>query len=112
MVKRAVSPVVALVCLLTACSGGDDDYRSTAPATTTSVLPVPGDEWETATPESLGLDGAKLAELAQVAETGKSNCFLVVRDAKIAGEWYFRGTDHDTAQEVFSASKSVASTLV
>jgi CubicO group peptidase (beta-lactamase class C family) len=35
-----------------------------------------------------------------------------VRDGKIAGEWYFRGTDPNTAQDVYSATKSVASTLV
>ena len=46
------------------------------------------------------------------AEQGKSNCFLVARDGKIAGEWYFRGTGPATAQDVFSVTKSVSSTLV
>jgi CubicO group peptidase (beta-lactamase class C family) len=120
-VPNAFAAIVAIVCVVaTACSGGDDDgtaahatATTAAPATTAaSTLPIPGDEWETASPESLRLDEAKLEELARLAETGKSNCFLVVRDAKIAGEWYFRGTDQDTAQEIFSATKSVASTLV
>ena len=50
--------------------------------------------------------------MATTAETGKSNCLVVVRDGKIAGEWYFRGTNAETTQNVFSMTKSVASTLV
>ncbi|WP_007520720.1 MULTISPECIES: serine hydrolase domain-containing protein [Pseudofrankia] len=72
----------------------------------------PGDEWETVAPATVGLDPARLDEIAKTAETGKSNCLLVVRDGKIAGEWYFRGTNKDTTQDVFSATKSVTSTLV
>jgi CubicO group peptidase (beta-lactamase class C family) len=63
-------------------------------------------------PASVGLDGAKLDQIAARARQGKSNCLVVVRDGKLAGEWYFRGTGPDTTQDVFSATKSLASTLV
>ena len=35
-----------------------------------------------------------------------------MRDGKLAGEWYFNGTGPDTTQNVYSATKSVTSTLV
>ncbi|MBX6389261.1 MAG: beta-lactamase family protein [Frankia sp.] len=58
------------------------------------------------------MDAAVLEEIAAVAEEGKSNCLIVVRDGRIAGEWYFRGTNENTTQNVFSVTKSVTSTLV
>ena len=85
---------------------------STDASTTTTTAPVPGAEWETVAPASVGLDPAALEQIAATAETGKSNCLVVVRDAKIAGEWYFKGTNAETTQNVFSITKSVSSTLV
>jgi CubicO group peptidase (beta-lactamase class C family) len=101
---------------LAACSG-DDARESAAPPneapTTTSTSPAtPGDAWETVDAASVGLDAAKLAEIAAVAATGKSNCLVVARDGRLAGEWYFRGTTASTTQNVFSVTKSVSSTLV
>ena len=74
--------------------------------------PTPGAAWQKVAPASVGLDPAKLGQIAAQARAGNSNCLVVVRDGKLAGEWYFRGTGPNTAQDVFSATKSVASTLV
>lgn len=83
------------------------------PATGDAASPVnPGATWQKATPASVGLDPAKLGQIAARARRGKSNCLVVVRDGKLAGEWYFRGTRPNTTQDVFSATKSIASTLV
>src|SRR5262249_20211970 len=41
-----------------------------------------------------------------------SNCLVVTRHGQLVAEWYWNGTDATTAQEVFSATKSVVSTLV
>ncbi|MGQ0826329.1 MAG: serine hydrolase domain-containing protein [Actinomycetota bacterium] len=122
---RLARSSVAIVCALAltaACSGGDDDEAQSTPTTTiarassTASIPAgasaPGASWETVTPAEVGLDAVTLEEIAAVAEEGKSNCLLVVRDGRIAGEWYFRDTNEGSAQEVFSASKSYASTLV
>jgi CubicO group peptidase (beta-lactamase class C family) len=70
------------------------------------------DDWKTVTPASVGLDGARLKQLAARANKAGSSCFLVVRDGKIAGEWYFNGAGRNSAQNVFSVTKSFASTLV
>lgn len=68
--------------------------------------------WETAEPAAVGLDAARLEELAVTAEQGKSNCLVVVRDGKLAGEWYFNGTNEHAQHVTASASKSYTSTLV
>ncbi|WP_395103842.1 serine hydrolase domain-containing protein [Actinomadura sp. SCN-SB] len=69
-------------------------------------------DWEKVAPGSVGLDAAALDRLADKAEKGRSNCLAVVRDGKLAGEWYFRQGRPDAGQEVFSVTKSVASLLV
>jgi CubicO group peptidase (beta-lactamase class C family) len=74
--------------------------------------PVPGEEWATATPAEVGLDPAVLDELAATADASASSCLLVVRDGRIAGEWYFDGAEPDTPREVFSVTKSITSMLV
>ena len=51
-------------------------------------------------------------QIAARAAKGQTNCLVVVRDGKLAGEWYFNGTGPNTTQDVYSATKSVASTLV
>jgi CubicO group peptidase (beta-lactamase class C family) len=80
-----------------------------APATSAAQ---PGADWQKVAPAAVGLDAARLNEIAAEARGGRSNCLVVVRDGKLAGEWYFRGTGPNTTQDVFSATKSVASTLV
>jgi CubicO group peptidase (beta-lactamase class C family) len=77
-----------------------------------AAAPHPGAAWQKVPPASVGLSGAKLDQIAAQAKAGKSNCLVVVRDGKLAGEWYFNGTGPDTAQQVWSVTKSFASTLV
>ena len=80
--------------------------------TAAQAVPVPGSSWQKVPPASVGLDPKALERIAAEARKGKSNCLVVVRDGKLAGEWYFRGTGPTTAQNVFSVTKSFASTLV
>jgi CubicO group peptidase (beta-lactamase class C family) len=81
-------------------------------ASAQAAPPSQGSGWQKVSPAAVGLDAAKLSQIAAQAGRGKSNCLVVVRDGKLAGEWYFRGTGPDTEQNVFSATKSIASTLV
>jgi CubicO group peptidase (beta-lactamase class C family) len=77
-----------------------------------TVAPVPGFAWKKVAPSTVGLDAKALERVAAQARLGRSNCLVVVRNGRIAGEWYFRGTGKNTAQNVFSVTKSFASTLV
>jgi CubicO group peptidase (beta-lactamase class C family) len=72
----------------------------------------PGDEWSTASPTEAGIDQVVLDELAARAQASGSNCLLVSRGGRLVQEWYWAGTDADSKQEVWSASKSFTSTFI
>jgi CubicO group peptidase (beta-lactamase class C family) len=100
---------VAAAAVATSLSLGD---ASPARAATKAAPPHPGTTWQTASPASVGLDAKELDRIAATAKRGKSNCLVVVRDGKVAGQWYFHGTGPNTTQNVWSVTKSFASTLV
>jgi CubicO group peptidase (beta-lactamase class C family) len=106
---RLVALVLVLAAALAACSSGSE---AATPSTSAPIAAVPGATWSTTTPHAVGLDGSKLDQIGQVAEQGKSNCLVVVRDGKIAHEQYFRGTNEASVQDIYSATKSITSTLV
>jgi CubicO group peptidase (beta-lactamase class C family) len=83
-----------------AATGGDDD------------VVFPGGEWERADAAELGFDPARLDAIAADAEQAGSNCLVVTRHGRIAAEWYWNDTSAESAQEVFSVTKSHTSTLV
>ncbi|SDD85659.1 serine hydrolase domain-containing protein [Actinokineospora iranica] len=72
----------------------------------------PGAEWQRADAAAEGFDPAKLAEIAAAAQADGSNCLVVIRHGRLVGEWYWNGANAGSAQEVFSVTKSVTSTLV
>ena len=73
---------------------------------------VPGDQWDRIDPAAAGFDPAALDAVAADAQAAGSNCLVVVRHGRLVADRYWNGTDASTAQEIFSATKSVASTLV
>lgn len=103
--RRVAAAACCAALLLTGCQ--DDAPESQAASTPSSPRALP-----TATAEELGFDRKALERLAVQAKASGSSCLLVMRDGKIAGEWYWRGGAPDEPQEVFSVTKSVTSTLV
>lgn len=81
---------------------------STAPGDNT----VPGATWATVTPAAAGFDETKLDAVAAKAQKGGSICMAVTRNGQLVKDWYFNGANANTSQEIFSATKSVTSTLV
>jgi CubicO group peptidase (beta-lactamase class C family) len=72
----------------------------------------PGAAWARTSPRSMGFDPRRMAAIARAARPSLSTCLLVARQGKVVGEWNWRGVDPDTPREVFSVTKSIASTLV
>ncbi len=72
----------------------------------------PGKTWETAEPEELGFDPGRMQAIARAAKPSKTTCLLVARQGRVVGEWNWGGVDANTPREVFSVTKSIASTLV
>ena len=114
---------------LAACSDDGDSGDPASTPTSTTAAPgsdrgpvdddtsadefvFPGAEWATDTPEEMGFDVAALEAVAQTADELDSACFVVTRKGRIVGEWYWDGADATTSREVFSVTKSFASTLV
>jgi CubicO group peptidase (beta-lactamase class C family) len=126
--QRAIAIVgVAILGLTAACSSASKADPSTpstdapAPTTptpstatprTTPAAPTVGVTWPRATPASVGLDATKLTQIATTAEAGNSNCLFVVRGAQVVFESYYRGKHAGDVQDIFSATKSIASILV
>lgn len=94
----------------TTAAGAPAASSPTGSAPTAAVFPKA--DWERADPAATGFDRAKLQAVADAAEKSGSNCMLVTRHGKVVGEWYWNGTKASSTQEVFSATKSYASTLV
>ena len=120
--QRWTAAIVGMSLLAAACSSGDSESSEEEPPTEDVAdeeaadpgpdVAYPGTEWDTVDPAEAGFDPAKLEEIAAAAEAEQSFCFLVVRHGKLVGEWYFGEETPTSAHEVFSATKSYASTLV
>lgn len=69
----------------------------------------PGEDWETATPASQGMDADKLEKARGWLETHNSKSGVVIRRGRIVGEWYFGGADRHSQFAAYSTSKSLSS---
>ncbi|WP_374456704.1 serine hydrolase domain-containing protein [Nocardioides sp.] len=102
---RPAALCAALLALALTASG----VSTAAPAKPDGQRTVDG--WPVRTPSSLGLRGGVLEAGAKEAKRLDSTCFAVVKDGKLAFEASWR-MERDVPREVFSITKSVASTLV
>lgn len=120
--RLSAAVAVAGALLAASCTKSDDTGSGTtttsAKVTSTTTAATAGgigrgsDEWTTATPADVGMDGAELDKIAAEAKGRDTTCLLVARHGKIVGEWYFNGGAEHEDQEVFSATKSFTSVLV
>ena len=111
MSSRRGAAVALVGCLVPALVVGG--RSGTAPA---SAKPAPAASSASAAvrpdPAALGFDERTLRKLARSAKRKGSTCFAVARKGQLVGSWYWRGSSAESPQEVFSVTKSVASTLV
>lgn len=111
---RMTAGLLGMALVAAACSSDDDTDAAEAdeaerPEETAAETAFPAAEWAEDDAAELGFDPAKLEEIAAEAEANKSFCLLVVRHGEIAAEWTW---GEQAPVEVFSATKSYASTLV
>jgi Beta-lactamase/Secretion system C-terminal sorting domain len=74
-------------------------------------FPPTGNDWTTVEPASLGWDVSKLDEFKNFLETNNTKSFIVLKDGKIAMEYYFNGHDASKPWYWASAGKSLTSVL-
>ena len=102
--SRRVAP--ALLAAALACS------EATAPATPSGPVDLSAD-WIVATPETQGVDPARLADgLSQAAALPGLTSLLVVRHGRLVAERYYRPGGADSLYALRSVTKSVMSLLV
>lgn len=105
---RLPRPGVLCAALLAVCLTASG-VSTAAPGSSGGGRTVDG--WPVRTPSSLGLRGSALEKSAKEAKRLDSTCFAVVKDGRLAFEKNWR-LARDVPREVFSITKSVASTLV
>ncbi|MBX3277632.1 MAG: serine hydrolase [Acidobacteria bacterium] len=71
-----------------------------------------GRDWETRTPKDAGMDAAAIGEAVRYAAEHNSTGLVIVRGGRLVAEHYWREWTQETAQPIFSSSKSVTATLV
>lgn len=71
-----------------------------------------GDVWETRAPKEAGLDAVAIEDALSYAAAHNSTGLLILRGGRIVAEQYWQGWTPQTAQPIFSASKSLTATLI
>ncbi|MCH5377304.1 MAG: beta-lactamase family protein [Planctomycetes bacterium] len=76
-------------------------------ATASDADPARTFEWQTASPESQGMDASKLAALQESLARRQSKALLVIRNDKIVTEWYQKGHGADKKHYTASMAKAI-----
>jgi CubicO group peptidase (beta-lactamase class C family) len=114
MAPRRIAPLLVSVALLAACSdgGGTGAQEPGSPPVPASLSAAVADHgWEPVDPAEVGLDAAVLEDIATLAEADGARCLVVAKDGRLAGEWSWAEAGSTEAQEVFSVTKSITSTV-
>ncbi|MBC8113056.1 MAG: serine hydrolase [Candidatus Saccharimonas sp.] len=69
----------------------------------------PGEDWESATPASQGMDADGLEKARAWLESHNSKSGVVIRHGRIVAEWYFGDATRQTKFAAYSTSKSLSS---
>lgn len=71
-------------------------------------------DWVTATPESVGIDSARLAAAIESLRQGGApiHSLLIVRQGKLVAEAYFHPYDGKTPHDIASVTKPITTTLI
>ena len=75
-------------------------------------MAFPDPEWDELAAADAQLDPEGLEALVAEAEATGSGCLAVTRHGRLVGEWYFEDWDEETTTHWFSATKSLAGTLI
>jgi len=76
----------------------------TSPQPTLSTTPF---QWQTATPDSQGINGSKLGIMRDVLASRHTQALLIMRNDKTIMEWYSYGNNLSTRFGISSAAKGV-----
>jgi CubicO group peptidase (beta-lactamase class C family) len=99
--------------LLMSCGGGSESNAPTETLTQPSQPAVwPGDDWVVSTPESEGMDAARLEDIGAYCAQHKCGAVVVTRHGRIVWERYWGGWDENSTDNSWSMAKSMVDALV
>ena len=102
-----ITVVLLVISALAGCGPSTEDLLAV------DYTPLPGDDWETSTPEAQGLDPLLLAQVYyNAAELETLYSLLVVKNGYLIAEDYFNEGSVDQKDRLQSVTKSYTSALV
>ncbi|MCL5428610.1 MAG: beta-lactamase family protein [Chloroflexi bacterium] len=121
--KGWLNPIRIIIIVLGVSLAGAAAFYFWPRATASVALPQanvpaadywPTEGWQFASPESLGLDSAKLATVLDTVKRNETpmHSWLVMRNGQIVLDAYFYPYDGTTLHDMASATKSVTTTLI
>lgn len=85
-----------------------DTFEGTDPEASQLYFPPTGSaEWETVSPSELSWNPDAEQELKELLEAKSTRAFIILKDGKIAVEWYFGDHDQNTSWYWASAGKTL-----
>lgn len=98
--------------IMAGCSSGREDILENPSLAEVYFPPVNSETWETVSPASLGWNTRKLDELYSLLSDSGTKAFIILKNGKIAVEWYGNGGDTGTNLPWNSAGKTLTAFMV
>lgn len=77
-----------------------------------AITPWPTNGWETATPESQGMESGRLAQLIETVGTHQQDSLLIIRHGRIVADAYYAPYVPGLRHDLRSVTKSITGTLI
>ncbi|MFS4415303.1 serine hydrolase domain-containing protein [Maribacter sp. 2307ULW6-5] len=107
--------VLSLLCMMLGCSNATETSTETEPDKVSDALyfpPLARDNWETIAPEALDWNAESLTELQTFLASKNTKGFLILKNGKMAMEWYADGFTKDSPWYWASAGKTLTAFTV
>lgn len=111
--KNKILFLLSILCLTNCSKDAVTKKDDTIPETGTLYFPsINSQEWETTNPTDLGWDMNKKTALKDFLEEKGTDAFIILKNGKIATEWYFGDFTANSNHTWNSAAKTLVTTLV
>lgn len=110
MKHRKILFVFIMVVTVLGCSTDSENTDTSIPEDTTAYFPpLASDEWETITPKELDWDEDEIQPLLDYLKSKGTKAFLILKDGRMALEWYAEDFSKDSPWYWASAGKTLTS---
>ena len=103
---------ILIMVLFTACSSASKEISENPSSEDLYFPPVNSDNWKTVSPESLGWKTENLSELYSFLKDSDTKAFIILKDGKIAVEWYENGGNSESNLPWNSAGKTLTAFMM